>query len=698
METGPCKITRRLTVICSMVSRILISLCFSMAVTGAAPHPSLPGPKVPDGLGVNIHFTDPTAGEMEMLAAAGFRWVRMDFIWQNTERKRAIYDFSAYDRLVGHLTKHGIKALFILDYGNPLYEKDSSVQTEVGRRAYARWAAAAVKHYQNRGFLWEFWNEPNIGFWKPKPDVDAYAAMARTAATAIRESAPGEALIGPATSGIDIPFIEACFKNGVLTEWDAVSVHPYRQNNPESVLSEYGKLRQSIRRAAPASREIPIISGEWGYSAAWQNLDENQQGRLLARQFLTNLSQGIPLSIWYDWRDDGADPKEPEHHFGTVGLPQQGAGNAVLRIKPAYQAARALTGTLAGHHFIRRLAIGAADDWVLLFGNERNLVVACWTSANEARTILLPVDEEVTCQYRNHLGEDTVPLTKSGDSIEVPLDAAPRYLRFDKLVTPLMEYPAPPDFTCDLVRAPGGVFLALVDNPTGGVFNFGSFSVTGYGGIESVPFALAAGETSKQVPINIHWDGNIANPVGLRVWRNHKLILSLPARRYQLGDIDLLSRCLAKGDGDPKVASTQSIETAKEVPPLPGFNPPVWKITCRFDPGWRFSTIEPQGERPIPGHPSSFGLWVLGDASGVGLRLRVRDANGRTWQPDGGSVSWRGWHHVGFSLNSGTAHWGGQGDGAMAYPLRWEAPVLIDNLSKKTLAAKLWVTAPTLVE
>jgi hypothetical protein len=34
---------------------------------------------VTDGFGVNIHFTQPKAGELEMLAAAGFKWVRMDF-------------------------------------------------------------------------------------------------------------------------------------------------------------------------------------------------------------------------------------------------------------------------------------------------------------------------------------------------------------------------------------------------------------------------------------------------------------------------------------------------------------------------------------------------------------------------------------------------------------------------------------------
>src|SRR5438270_11294355 len=48
---------------------------------------------LPDGLGVNIHFTDPKPAEMKILADAGFRWVRMDFGWGATEREEGPYDF-----------------------------------------------------------------------------------------------------------------------------------------------------------------------------------------------------------------------------------------------------------------------------------------------------------------------------------------------------------------------------------------------------------------------------------------------------------------------------------------------------------------------------------------------------------------------------------------------------------------------------
>jgi polysaccharide biosynthesis protein PslG len=208
----------------------------------------LPGPQVPDGLGVNIHFIDPRPGELEMLAAAGFRWVRMDFSWESSEREKGKYDFSAYDRLLAALEKDHIRAVFILDYANRHYDGGLSPSSDTGRRAMARCAVAAAGHFRGRGILWEMYNEPNIGFWKPKPDVNQYAKLALEVGRALRAAEPGETYIGPAASTIDFAFLEKCFQAGLLEYWSAVSVHPYRQGGPEAAAAEYARLRKLIER------------------------------------------------------------------------------------------------------------------------------------------------------------------------------------------------------------------------------------------------------------------------------------------------------------------------------------------------------------------------------------------------------------------------------------------------------------------
>src|ERR1044072_8410178 len=135
------------------VALVLLSLGFSL-ITGADRLPDscreawTPAPNLstfPQGVGVNIHFTDPRPGEIKMIADAGFRWVRMDFKWDLTEKERGRYDFSPYERLLKSWDERGLPALFILDYGNPLYDNGAPPRNDDSRGAFARWAVAAAK-------------------------------------------------------------------------------------------------------------------------------------------------------------------------------------------------------------------------------------------------------------------------------------------------------------------------------------------------------------------------------------------------------------------------------------------------------------------------------------------------------------------------------------------------------------------------
>src|SRR5262249_26672613 len=155
---------------------------------------------------------------------------------------------------------------------------------------------------------------------------------------------PEATVLAPAAAGIDLAFTEACCDRGLLEVIDAVTVHPYRQEAPESVLSEYERLRDLLaRHTPPGAPPVPILSGECGYSN-WHYgghaIAPEEQAQYLARQFLVNLLAGVRLSLWYDWKNDGADPRETEHNFGTV--------TEDLRPKPAYVAAATLTHALDG--------------------------------------------------------------------------------------------------------------------------------------------------------------------------------------------------------------------------------------------------------------------------------------------------------------------------------------------------------------
>ena len=387
---------------------------------------------VEDSLGVNVHFIEPKPGEVKMIAEAGFRWVRTDFIWEATEHERGRYDFSAYDRLLKQLDEFHIRPLFILDYGNHLYTSGKSVRTPEARAAFARWAVAAARHFSGRGVIWELFNEPNnTMFWPPEPDAGEYNALALEVGRAFHDALPNEQLIGPAVDARDLKYLQACINGRSHDWWSALSVHPYRQTNPESVAGDYARLREMIEKGGPGGNQLNLISSEWGYSSAWPKMDEDRQAIMLTRMFLTNLANGIPVSIWYDWSDDGADPREGEHHFGLVRHDYRGGAPSPYEPKPAFQAAKVLTTVLNGFRFEQRLKVGGPQDYVLVF-NQRGIDgtierrIVAWTASSAPHQLAIPGVEgefNVTTMSGNH--GSRLRAARAGLTIDV--SASPTY-------------------------------------------------------------------------------------------------------------------------------------------------------------------------------------------------------------------------------------------------------------------------------
>lgn len=413
--------------------------------------------RIPDGFGINIHFTRAVPGELEALGPSGNRFIRMDFAWGGIERKKGEYDFSAFDRLVEDMTRLNIRCLFILDYGNRLYDDGAAPHSDEARAAFARYAAAGAKRYAGKGIIWEIWNEPNLAqFWKPKPNVDDYCKLASVTIDAVRAADPNAYIVAPGSSGFPWEFLDAMGKAGVLAKLDGVSVHPYRQQQPETAEADYARLRVLINRYVPNKR-LPIFSGEWGYSTAWNAMTEEKQANYLPRQRLMNLACGVPVSIWYDWRDDGLDPKEPEHHFGTV--------YRDFKPKSSYIAGKVLAETLNGYAYVRRIAMASEKDYVLLFRKGDEVALAAWTMS-ETHPVKLDVPAgEVTIVSRDGQRKSV----KASDGLEVTLEQSPQYLLLPKSDAATMLAAWQPAESMIVLSDQKNAMEIMVDNPAGKV-------------------------------------------------------------------------------------------------------------------------------------------------------------------------------------------------------------------------------------
>ena len=408
----------------------------------------LPPLVIPAGLGVNIHFSRGNENDLDLIAAAGIKFIRMDLFWSDTEQKKGVYNWAAYDELTANLENRKIRPIYILDFSNPIHEdsviakdpisgKDqrdtASPQKPESISAYAKWAAAAAKHFQGRNVIWEIWNEPNLTFWKPKPDAKQYATLALATCRAIRDADPQATIIAPGAGEFPWPFLETLFASGVLKYLDAVSVHPYRNyiDGPETAASDYLKLRGLIQRFAPPSKKsLPILSGEWGYPTHTKGVSLETQAAFIARQQLANLLNGVPVSIWYDWKNDSNDPANNESNFGIV--------RADLAPKPSYVAVKTLTGQLSGFRVARRLDTPADDDFVLLLVNDDGAQkLAAWTAGKPHPISFEAGVSAADVSAVDGQGRPLAIKNATDYSLEINLQIAPQYIQFKKQVRAL---------------------------------------------------------------------------------------------------------------------------------------------------------------------------------------------------------------------------------------------------------------------
>ena len=718
-------------------SPLCLCLFLTVLIGGAARPDSLPPPVIPQCVGVNIHFTGAPTRDLDGLQSGGFGWIRMDFAWDAIEKVKGQYDFSAYDMLVAGLAARHIKSLLILDYGNDLYQKQAPRSPEA-REAFARFAAAAVRHYKGKPILWEIWNEPNGGFWLPRANVSEYRQLAFETARAIKQADPNATVIAPGTAGIPLDFLESVFQTGILRYLDAVSLHPYRGGNPESAAGEYASVRRLIQKYAPKGKVVPLVSSEWGYTTV--SVSDNQQADYLARQWLFNLSEGVRLSIWYDWHDDGTDPKNGEHNFGTV--------HNDYTPKRAFLAAQNLTQALSGYRFVKRLPLASDRDYLLLFAKGPDVKLSYWTTG-DAHAVSLPGGRRLTLtpspQYfdagsdaalraaaswtvtpkdqfyssgqsptlvaayhsPDNLSHDVrllIETATAGGSQEPVLSREQtgrpaRLLRWMAAISGQARVPVrvrvgliqdgiaqtyyqdavftPTDpLELSVAPLPGNRFQVGITNPAGTPFT-GRLSLSSSVHANSVPVRLVPGQTS----LNLTAPGTMGQGINcvLRDVQGH-LVAQLPPLRFVPYPAALPSlRALL--DGDLKVPSTVHLEIDPAVPD----SGPALRLAYQFAPGWSFVRVAPPQAMPLPGKPVGMGLWVYGDSSGNSARMRLRDASGQTFQPTGPDVDWQGWRFVSFRLVPppgqflDIGHWGGANDGHVHYPVQVDTLFLLDS-------------------
>jgi polysaccharide biosynthesis protein PslG len=316
--------------------------------------------------------------DTDAMRDAGITSMRVWFPWAQIERRQGDRNWEPLDRAVATNAEAGITTLPFL-FGTPEWAARAdgefcsgtacmpfAPRTEESRRAFAEFAAAAVRRYgpdgtfwdQHRALdplpidVWQVWNEPNlVSFHAPAVDPLAYAAMVMPVAEAIHEVDPKAQVLLAGLTGTESndrrmstgAFLTALYSvPDVATTFDGIAVHPYNRK-------ARGTLQQvkAARRIADAHGDD---AGIWVTELGWASGGKRRwglvkspegQARLLTK-VIGRLADhaddwGVHAVYWYSWRD--TDRGEAVCGW----CPWSGLLDRLGHEKPAYDALRELT-------------------------------------------------------------------------------------------------------------------------------------------------------------------------------------------------------------------------------------------------------------------------------------------------------------------------------------------------------------------
>jgi len=328
---------------------------------------------------------------LELIRRMGAAWIRDELYWSNIEREKGKFEFPEYyDAYMKAAGKLGIRPLIIFNYANRHYDKGLAPHTDEGRKAFARYCVELMKRYGQICRHWEVWNEPNIGFWQPKPNPEDYTNLLKTVYETVKSVDPQAIVVGVCTAGTDFKFIEEVLKRGGGKFMDAISVHPYRYpRSPEATdfVGEMKRLKELLDKYGAGHLKVWLT--EFGYPThITGGTPQWLSAAYIVRTFLWALTLPFIERLFvYDFQDDGEDPTYNEHNFGLIRFDSSP--------KVGYAAFNTMVRMLHRKRFSRQVNI--SDGVVcLVFTGDDGEVWTLWAIEGERKVNLQVPSKTVT--------------------------------------------------------------------------------------------------------------------------------------------------------------------------------------------------------------------------------------------------------------------------------------------------------------
>jgi polysaccharide biosynthesis protein PslG len=198
--------------------------------------------------------------QVELIAAAGFHWLRQEFPWYDIEISgkgnfqdcrnppKCISAWDKYDQIVALAQSHNLELLVRLSSPPDWSRADGSARGAFGppdnMADYADYAAAVATRYKGRVKYYQIWNEPNIyDQWGKQPvDPEAYTRLLCATYQRLKQVDPNIVVVSAALAATaelgaplesggnnlnDAIFLQRMYAAGAAGCFDVLSVQGY---------------------------------------------------------------------------------------------------------------------------------------------------------------------------------------------------------------------------------------------------------------------------------------------------------------------------------------------------------------------------------------------------------------------------------------------------------------------------------------
>ncbi|MCL6588666.1 MAG: endo-1,4-beta-xylanase [Firmicutes bacterium] len=257
---------------------------------------------------------------------AGIKWVRCGagcsaLDWGAINKAPGVFEWSNADSEVRD-TCDRLKAdiLVVLGYTPEWASSGPNKEPSYPPKNLSDWSnfvGRIVSRYKNRIKYWEVWNEPDIGFWQGT--IEQYADLVKSAYIAAKRADPDCKIVLGGTAGVNLPFIERIYEQGVGQYFDILAVHPYQWDDifdDRWFISQLRDLRQLMQKWGDSHKEIWLT--ELGWSTGDKGITEEVQARLLAQAMIaasTLTDVSVTKYFWFcvkDWGGPGYGIMRPD--------------------------------------------------------------------------------------------------------------------------------------------------------------------------------------------------------------------------------------------------------------------------------------------------------------------------------------------------------------------------------------------------